>query len=200
MNRALLVYGVSIALWNLQLINGTEWKFSFSNMCRSPFRTVAYCLSLFHSMAMSSQSWRNCNMKSENCSTIWRYPLHQLMLRQRCLPLLQVHCPHARCTITRVLLTCKTNSRIRKEDMFVVEFEVPSEFYAELIRWVLCRNSSKPHTWMRDKKEVRQMKKHITQNGKLGLSKKRRKGENSTINEMKVRGRKQSECLSASQL
>ena len=33
------------------------------------------------------------------------------------------------------------------------------------------------------------MKKHITQNGKLGLSKKRRKGENSTINEMNVRGK-----------
>ena len=37
-----------------------------------------------------------------------------------------------------------------------------------------------------DEKEVRQINKHITQNGKLGLSKRRRKGENSTINEMNV--------------
>ena len=34
------------------------------------------------------------------------------------------------------------------------------------------------------------MKKHITQNGKLGLSKRRRKGENSTRNEMNVRGKR----------
>ena len=32
--------------------------------------------------------------------------------------------------------------------------------------------------------------KEKTQNGKLGLSKKRRKGENSTINEMNVRGKR----------
>ena len=35
-----------------------------------------------------------------------------------------------------------------------------------------------------------QMKKHITLNGKLGISKKRRKGENNTINEMNVRGKR----------
>ena len=34
------------------------------------------------------------------------------------------------------------------------------------------------------------MKKHITQKGKLGLSKRRRKGENSTINEINVRGKR----------
>ena len=33
------------------------------------------------------------------------------------------------------------------------------------------------------------MKKHITQNRKLGISKKRRKGENSTINKMNVWGK-----------
>ena len=34
------------------------------------------------------------------------------------------------------------------------------------------------------------MKKHINQNGKLSISKRLRKGENSTRNEMNVRGKK----------
>ena len=29
----------------------------------------------------------------------------------------------------------------------VIELDIPSDFNAELIRWVLCRNSSKPQTW-----------------------------------------------------
>ena len=71
---ALLVDGGCIVLWNLQRINGTEWKLSFSSMCLSSFRTTAWCLSLFHSTAMSSPSWRKFNRKSKNCNRRIKQP------------------------------------------------------------------------------------------------------------------------------
>ena len=50
------------------------------------FRTTACCLSLFHSMTMSTQSWTNCTRKSKNCDTMWSGPLPHMLMRQRCLP------------------------------------------------------------------------------------------------------------------